>query len=73
VTLGNMREYMRRQSVRTQIAYCLNDACRHQALMAEAVFGFEVSDEALESAAGAEMAAPLTMGSCTGLTVCPSW
>jgi hypothetical protein len=60
---------MRRQGVHSLICYCLNDACCHQALMAQAVLGFEVSDEALESAAGAEMGAPFTMGSCTGLTV----
>ena len=29
MTLGNMR----RQGVRNLIAYCLNDACRHQALI----------------------------------------
>jgi transposase len=31
MTLGNMR----RQGVRNLIAYCLNDACRHQALIDE--------------------------------------
>jgi hypothetical protein len=39
----------------------------------EEVLSFEVSDEALESAAGAEMAVPFTSGSCTGISVCPSW
>ena len=34
---------------------------------------FEVSDEILESAAGSEVSTPFTMGSCTGLVVCPSW
>jgi transposase len=29
MTLGNMR----RQGVRSLIAYCLNDACRHQAVI----------------------------------------
>jgi transposase len=29
MTLGNMR----RQGVRSLIAYCLNDACRHQAII----------------------------------------
>lgn len=39
----------------------------------EEVFSFEVSDEVLESAAGTEMAAPYTLGSCTGLSVCPAY
>jgi hypothetical protein len=39
----------------------------------EEPFSAEVSDEVLESAAGTELATPYTLGSCTGLTVCPSW
>jgi hypothetical protein len=39
----------------------------------EDVLSFEVSDEALESAAATEMATPFTLGSCTGVSVCPSW
>jgi hypothetical protein len=39
----------------------------------EETLTFEVSDEVLESAAGTELATPYTLGSCTGLTVCPSW
>jgi hypothetical protein len=39
----------------------------------EEILSFEVSDEVLESAAGVELATPFTLGSCTGLTVCPSW
>jgi hypothetical protein len=39
----------------------------------EETLTFEVSDEILESAAGTELATPFTLGSCTGLTVCPSW
>ena len=31
----------------------------------------EVSDEALETAGGKEMTASFTLGSCTGLSVCP--
>ncbi len=38
----------------------------------EETLSFEVSDEVLESAAGNEMV-PMTMGSCTGMSVCPSW
>jgi hypothetical protein len=38
----------------------------------EETLSFEVSDEALESAAVTEMAA-LTLALCTGLMVCPSW
>jgi hypothetical protein len=34
---------------------------------------FELSDEVLESAAGTELPTPYTLGSCTGLMVCPSW
>jgi len=37
------------------------------------VLSFEVSDEVLESAAGAEMAASFTLGDCTALSVCPAW
>ncbi len=39
----------------------------------EETFSVEVSDEVLESAAATELATPFTLGSCTGLTVCPSW
>jgi len=39
----------------------------------EAILTFEVSDEALETAAGGkEKAANFTLGACTGLSVCPS-
>ena len=35
----------------------------------------EVTDEALEAAAGTmdENAASYTLGSCTGISVCPGW
>jgi len=35
----------------------------------------EVTDEALEAAAGAmdDNAASYTLGSCTGISVCPGW
>jgi len=35
----------------------------------------EVTDEALEAAAGAldDNAANYTLGSCTGISVCPGW
>jgi hypothetical protein len=39
----------------------------------EETLTFEVSDEVLESAASTEMATPFTMGSCTSVSVCPSW
>jgi hypothetical protein len=39
----------------------------------EETLTFEVSDEVLESAASTELATPYTLGSCTGLMVCPSW
>jgi hypothetical protein len=39
----------------------------------EEILSFEVSDEVLESAAATEAAAPYTLGSCTGLSVCPAW
>ena len=35
------------------------------------LFGFEVSDEALETAARNENAANFTLGACSGLSVCP--
>ena len=38
----------------------------------EDIFAFEVSDEALEMAAGAEKEkANFTLGTCSGLSVCP--
>ena len=38
----------------------------------EEIFSFEVSDEALEVAAGAAMEkANFTLGACSGLSVCP--
>jgi len=36
----------------------------------EEILSFEVSDEALENAAGSEQA--FTLGACSGLSVCPS-
>jgi hypothetical protein len=39
----------------------------------EETVSFEVSDEVLEIAGATDMTTPFTMGSCTGLTVCPSW
>jgi hypothetical protein len=39
----------------------------------EEIFSFEVSDEALEIAAGsAKEKANFTLGACSGLSVCPS-
>ena len=35
------------------------------------LFTYEVSDEALETAGGHELAGNYTLGSCTGLSVCP--
>jgi hypothetical protein len=37
----------------------------------ENVLTYDVSDEALEAVAGNELAANYTLGSCTGLDVCP--
>jgi hypothetical protein len=39
----------------------------------EEILSFEVSDDVLESAAGTETAANYTLGSCTGLSVCPAF
>jgi hypothetical protein len=36
------------------------------------ILGYDVSDEALEAAAGTGNAEPFTLGACTGLSVCPS-
>ena len=38
----------------------------------ENLLAYEVSDEALEIAAGKEIAANFTLGSCTGLSECPA-
>ena len=35
-------------------------------------FTYEVSDEALEIAGGYELTGNYTLGSCTGLSVCPA-
>jgi hypothetical protein len=41
-------------------------------LKEEEIFVFEVSDEALETAAGTAMEkANFTLGACSGLSVCP--
>ena len=40
----------------------------------EDILGFEVSDEALESAAGSETAVNyLTLAGCTAIQHCPAW
>jgi hypothetical protein len=41
-------------------------------LTEEEILTYEVSDEALETAAGTEKTANFTLGACTGLSVCPS-
>ena len=38
----------------------------------ESLLTYEVSDETLETAAGKEIAANFTLGSCTGLAECPA-
>ena len=38
----------------------------------ESLLTDEVSDETLETAAGKEIAANFTLGSCTGLAECPA-
>lgn len=37
----------------------------------EEILAYDVSDEALEVAAGKEKAGSFTLGACTGLSVCP--
>jgi hypothetical protein len=41
----------------------------------EEIIGYDVSDEALEAAAGTDqkIAGNYTLGACTGLSVCPGW
>ena len=36
------------------------------------ILAFEISDEALEAAAGTEQAANYTLAACSGLSVCPA-
>jgi len=36
------------------------------------LLAYEVSDEALETAGGGEIAGNYTLAACTGLSVCPS-
>jgi hypothetical protein len=38
----------------------------------EEVLSYDVSDEALEAAAGREKAGSYTLGFCTGLSACPA-
>jgi hypothetical protein len=38
----------------------------------EEVLSYDVSDEALEAAAGKEKAGNYTLGFCTGLSACPA-
>ena len=38
----------------------------------ESLLIYQLSDEALETAGGKEIAANFTLGSCTGLSVCPA-
>lgn len=38
----------------------------------EEILSYEVSDEALEATAGTDVNAAYTLGSCTGLSVCPA-
>ncbi len=38
----------------------------------ENLLTYEVSDEALETAGGNEIAGNYTLGACTGLSVCPA-
>ena len=37
----------------------------------EEILTYEVSDEALETAAGVDKSANYTLGGCSGLSVCP--
>jgi hypothetical protein len=39
----------------------------------EDVPGFEISDDALECAAGSETAVYYTLGYCTSVQFCPAW
>lgn len=39
----------------------------------EDILGFEVSDDALESAAGSETAVNYTLSYCTSVQFCPAW
>ena len=38
----------------------------------ESLLTYQVSDEALETAGGKEIAVNFTLGPCTGLSVCPA-
>ena len=52
----------------------MNDTTMGLELVEEAMLAFEVSDEALEIAAGTgkEKVGNFTLGACTGLSVCPA-
>jgi hypothetical protein len=51
----------------------MNDTTKSFEQAAEAILTFEVSDDALETAAdaGKDQAANFTLGACTALSVCP--
>ncbi len=51
----------------------MNLSSVHMDQKEEETLSFDVSDEVLERAATTEMATPFTLGSCTGVSVCPSW
>ena len=36
------------------------------------ILSYDVSDDALEAAAGVDQPSAFTLGACTGLSVCPS-
>jgi hypothetical protein len=50
----------------------MNDTTMGLDLVEEEILAFEVSDEALEIAAGKEKVGSFTLGACTGLSVCPT-
>jgi hypothetical protein len=49
----------------------MNDAEIEVERTEDAILSYQVSDEALESAAGKDNAPMWTLGACTGISVCP--
>ena len=50
----------------------MNDNTTRLDEIEQEILGYNVSDDALETAAGIEQPSAFTLGACTGLSVCPS-
>src|SRR4029453_661599 len=70
--LGGIAQPVLRSPARTAFNHRRTKMIKFPSLDEEPLFTYEVSDEVLETAAGKEIAANFTLGSCTGLAECPA-